>query len=153
MGTSSGTVPARTCAIGGRYAAHPHSPERSREEPSGAERRRGRRGRACPLSPGRRDAADVPRAAIGWRREEGARRFAPPLYKRPGRGAAGQNERAAGRGVGVMPGLWERLAGGERGSLESSDCESLGSASGSEGGELGLESAVGCGCALRLGGR
>ncbi|OXB63845.1 hypothetical protein ASZ78_004140 [Callipepla squamata] len=32
-----------------------------------------------------------------------------------------------------MPGLWERLAGGERGRLESSDCESLGSASGSEG--------------------
>ncbi|NXN03337.1 DDIT4 protein, partial [Sylvia borin] len=34
-----------------------------------------------------------------------------------------------------MPGLWERLAGGERGRLETSDCESLGSASGSEGGE------------------
>uniref|UniRef100_U3KDY7 DNA damage-inducible transcript 4 protein n=1 Tax=Ficedula albicollis TaxID=59894 RepID=U3KDY7_FICAL len=32
-----------------------------------------------------------------------------------------------------MPGLWERLAGGERGRLETSDCESLGSASGSEG--------------------
>ncbi|XP_075280297.1 DNA damage-inducible transcript 4 protein [Opisthocomus hoazin] len=32
-----------------------------------------------------------------------------------------------------MPGLWKRLAGGERGGLESSDCESLGSASGSEG--------------------
>lgn len=36
-----------------------------------------------------------------------------------------------------MPGLWERLAGGERGRLETSDCESLGSASGSEGGECG----------------
>lgn len=34
-----------------------------------------------------------------------------------------------------MPGLWERLAGGERGRLETSDCESLGSVSGSEGGE------------------
>lgn len=38
---------------------------------------------------------------------------------------------------GAMPGLWERLAGGERGRLETSDCESLGSASGSEGGECG----------------
>lgn len=37
-----------------------------------------------------------------------------------------------------MPGLWERLAGGERGRLETSDCESLGSASGSEGGECRL---------------
>ncbi|NWH90481.1 DDIT4 protein, partial [Aegithalos caudatus] len=36
-----------------------------------------------------------------------------------------------------MPGLWERLAGGDRGRLETSDCESLGSASGSEGGECG----------------
>uniref|UniRef100_A0A669Q4J4 DNA damage-inducible transcript 4 protein n=1 Tax=Phasianus colchicus TaxID=9054 RepID=A0A669Q4J4_PHACC len=42
-----------------------------------------------------------------------------------------------------MPGLWERLAGSERGSLESSDCESLGSASGSEGGERGPESCGG----------
>ncbi|KAM8806285.1 DNA damage-inducible transcript 4 protein [Eudromia elegans] len=32
-----------------------------------------------------------------------------------------------------MPGLWERVAGGERRRLEGSDCESLGSASGSEG--------------------
>ncbi|NXO31984.1 DDIT4 protein, partial [Cisticola juncidis] len=31
----------------------------------------------------------------------------------------------------------DRLAGGERGRLETSDCESLGSASGSEGGECG----------------
>lgn len=44
-----------------------------------------------------------------------------------------------------MPGLWERLGGGERGSLESSDCESLGSASGSEGGERGPESCGGRG--------
>lgn len=36
-----------------------------------------------------------------------------------------------------MPGMWERLAGSERGRLETSDCESLGSASGSEGGEWG----------------
>lgn len=36
-----------------------------------------------------------------------------------------------------MPGLWERLAGGKQGRLETSDCESLGSASGSEGGECG----------------
>lgn len=41
--------------------------------------------------------------------------------------------RARGAGLSVMPGLWERLGDGERGSLESSDCESLGSASGSEG--------------------
>lgn len=34
-----------------------------------------------------------------------------------------------------MAGLWERLAGGDRARMESSDCESLGSASGSEGGE------------------
>ncbi|XP_061229857.1 DNA damage-inducible transcript 4 protein [Neopsephotus bourkii] len=32
-----------------------------------------------------------------------------------------------------MPGMWHRLAGGEPGRLETSDCESLGSASGSEG--------------------
>ncbi|XP_068807097.1 DNA damage-inducible transcript 4 protein [Struthio camelus] len=32
-----------------------------------------------------------------------------------------------------MPGLWERLAGGQPGRLDGSDCESLGSASGSEG--------------------
>ncbi|KQK76173.1 DNA damage-inducible transcript 4 protein [Amazona aestiva] len=32
-----------------------------------------------------------------------------------------------------MHGLWHRLAGGEPGRLETSDCESLGSASGSEG--------------------
>lgn len=55
-----------------------------------------------------------------------------------------QAERRQSRGCGCcvlfrsMPGLWERLAGGERGRLETSDCESLGSASGSEGGECGL---------------
>lgn len=53
-------------------------------------------------------------------------------------GAAGGRRRRGARGGSaakalVMAGLWERLAGGDRGRMESSDCESLGSASGSEG--------------------
>lgn len=111
--------------------------ERSRAQPSGAERGGGGggRGRGLPLSPGRRDAADVPRAPIGGRQLEGAGTPAAALSIRWRTG--GRRGRAGGGGGGGMPGLWERLAGGERGRLETSDCESLGSASGSEGGERG----------------
>lgn len=65
----------------------------------------------------------------------------PCLYR--GGARAVRAERRRSRGCvcaavsGAMPRLWERLAGGERGRLETSDCESLGSASGSEGGECG----------------
>lgn len=118
----------------GRIGAEPSGAERSRAEPN-AEGGEGGRGRGLPLSPGRRDAADVPRAPIGGRQLEGAGTPAAALSIRWRTG--GRRGRAGGGGGGGMPGLWERLAGGERGRLETSDCESLGSASGSEGGERG----------------
>lgn len=65
----------------------------------------------------------------------------PWLYKGGARAVRAERRRSRGRDrfpvSRAMPGLWERLAGGERGRLETSDCESLGSASGSEGGECG----------------
>lgn len=65
----------------------------------------------------------------------------PFLYRGGARAVRAERRRSRGRDCcrvsRSMPGLWERLAGGERGRLETSDCESLGSASGSEGGECG----------------
>lgn len=65
----------------------------------------------------------------------------PCLYRGGARLVRAERRRSrgslCGAVSGAMPGLWERLAGGERGRLETSDCESLGSASGSEGGEWG----------------
>lgn len=128
-------------------AGAPSGAERRRAGPSGGGggggvparcHRAGETPRTCPALP---LAGAARRGRGGSRRLYITGRSAERPVKARGR---------RGAGVGVMPGLWERLAGGERGGLESSDCESLGSASGSEGGERGPES---CGGAGPTGGR
>lgn len=95
--------------------------------------RAGETPRTCPA---------LPLAGAARRSRGGLRRF---YIARRSDGRHGRARGRRGAGLSVMPGLWERLGDGERGSLESSDCESLGSASGSEGGERGPESCGGRG--------